>query len=145
MRELGLAQPNAAIGEREGESCSFLRTSLGSHRQGNVASLGEFHGVVGEIFQRCSQPHLIARHLCGQLTRNDDFGGEAFGFRPRPQSAADCFGQTAGGERLMLQRQARRIRLGGIDDERCHRGEVLGAAFHRIGPLPFSLADIGAG
>ena len=50
------------------------------------------------------------------------------------------------GAGLTDEQQAGNVRgLGGIDDERGHRGEVLGAAFYCIGPLPLALADIGTG
>ena len=48
-------------------------------------------------------------------------------------------------EQFFAQSQPRRICLGGIDDQRGQRGEMLGAALDGARPLPLALAEAGGG
>ena len=128
--------------------CAEDLARLGARRFGAGAErdrplAGEFHRIVGEVFQRRAQAQRVARHQRRQIGRERDFGLDAFVAGARGERGSDRLGQPPRRERLVLQGEALGVGLDRIDDQRGERGEVIGAALDRRRPRPLAQPEIG--
>jgi len=142
--DLGARQTDAAVGDGEIQAHPAPCRAPRLRFEANETVRGEFHGVVDQVFQRRPQPHRVAEHDIGQIVRDRDFGAQPFGLRPRRERLAQTFDQAARPKRRLLQNERPGIGLGGVDDERGQRGEMLGAGLDAGSPAPLPLADIRA-
>ncbi len=141
--QLGRAHAEPGVGEREDEAQPVARGRLGGGAERDRAFLREFHRIVGEVFQRRPQPQSVAGDHRRQIGRDVDLGRDVLVGRARGERFADRFGQHAWRERLAVQREPGSVGLGGIDNQRGERGQMIGAALDRVRPLALALAEIG--
>ena len=112
----------------------------------DAAALGEFHRIVGEVFQRRAQPQRVARDHRRQIGRDRRSRPRCPCCRrarraPAPTASASARGENGSWRSVRPVASA----LRGIDDQRGQRGEMLGAALDARAHSPFALAEIGGG
>ena len=96
LSETAKATPTLPLAPRSGVTCKR-----------DAALLGEFHGIVDQVFQRRAQPDRIADHERRQLFGNLDRRLQALGRRPAGQRIAGVAGQRAQIEEILPDRRAR--------------------------------------
>ena len=105
--------------------------------------VGEFHRVIGEIFQRGAQAQGIGRTPeAGRSARDLNLRLDGLVAGTGSQRDANGLSQRARRKRFVPQHEAFGIGLGCIDDQRGKRRQMVGAAFDCIRPFALTRAQI---
>jgi hypothetical protein len=95
LLELGGADTDAAVSHRKYKPPAVARRWHCRGGEAYTAGAGEFHRVVGEVFQRRAQPHRVAGHYRRQILRDVDFDVDGLVAGTRREHLRDRLGQGA--------------------------------------------------
>jgi len=141
--DLGERKPDAAVGDREGDTDRAFRARCRRGPQRDAAAFGKLHRIVDQVFQCRAETNRIADHEGGDLLRNLDGRAQTLGRCPARQRIAGVTGERAQVEKVPTNRQSGFAALRGVDEQGRQVGQMLRAGLDGIDPTPLALGKIG--
>ncbi len=136
-------KPDAAVGDREGDTDRAFRARCRRGPQRDAAAFGKLHRIVDQVFQRRAETDRIADHEGRDLLRNLDGRAQALGRRPARQRIAGVAGERAQIEKVPPNRQSGFAAFRGIDEQGRQAGQMFRAGLDGIDPAPLALVKVG--
>jgi len=141
--DLGERQPDAAVGDREGDTNRAFRARRRRGLQGDAAAFGKLHRVVDQVFQCRTKTDRIADHEGRDLLRNLDGRSQALGRGPARQRIAGVASERAQIKEVPPHRQSGFATFGGIDKQGRQARQMFRAGLDGIDPAPLALVEVG--
>ena len=139
------AHSNSTISEREHQPHTLARRGFGIGGEQHTPGIGEFHRIVGEIFQRGAETQDIPLSHSGKIDCDLHVGGKRLVACARLKCGTDGFSQHARREQLIAKHESANVCFGPINDQSGERSQMIGAALDRVSPFAFARAQIGRG